>query len=554
MDIARWLPGVAALRTYKASYLPHDLAAGLALGAVMVPVGLAYGELAGLPLAGLYGSMLPLLAYALFGSSRQLIVGPDTAMAALVAIAVVPLVPGDPGRLALLAAALGVMVGGLCLLGGVLRLGFVANFLSKPVIVGFMHGLALVIAVAQLPKVLGLKSQGETTLEQAVSLLHRLGDTNLTALAIGAGTFAIILLCRRFLPMIPGAVVALAGSGLAVVLFHLDVAVVGRVPTGLPGLSLPAISLGDFESLLPIALVAALLSFSDTVVTARAFAARNRYRVDANQELLAIGVANLVSGLSQGLPISASDSRTAVAEAAGGRTQVTSIVAAVVVAGVMLWLAGFLYHLPSAALGGLLMASAWSLCDVGEFRRLWKFRGISLAGALVTLAGVVAMGVMEGILIGVVFSLVLLLRALAFPPDAVLGRTPDGTWHDPAFRPDAARVPGLLVYRFTAPLFFANCALFRDRVEALVAAAPQSLSGVVIDGGGLQDVDLMGCETLSELYGDLEERGIRLVFGDLRDRVRRDIVRGLQFEAETDQDVTFASVAAAAEAVSKRAS
>ncbi|MEI6203459.1 MAG: STAS domain-containing protein, partial [Enhydrobacter sp.] len=217
-------------------------------------------------------------------------------------------------------------------------------------------------------------------------------------------------------------------------------------------------------------------------------------------------------------------------------------------------LAGFLYHLPAAALGGLLMASAWSLCDVGEFRRLWKFRGISLAGALVTLAGVVALGVMEGILIGVVFSLVLLLRALAFPPDAVLGRTPDGTWHDPAFRPDAARVPGLLVYRFTAPLFFANCALFRDRVEALVAAAPQPLSGVVIDGGGLQDVDLMGCETLSELYGDLEERGIRLVFGDLRDRVRRDIVRGLQFEAETDQDVTFASVAAAAEAVSKRAS
>ena len=549
MNIARWLPGVATLRTYKASYLPHDLAAGLTLGAVMVPVGLAYGELAGLPLAGLYGSMLPLLAYALFGSSRQLIVGPDTAMAALVAIAVVPLAPGDPGRLALLAAALGVMVGGLCLLGGVLRLGFVANFLSKPVIVGFMHGLALVIAVAQLPKVLGLKSQGETTLEQAVSLLHRLGDTNLTALAIGAGTFAIILLCRRFLPMIPGAVVALVGSALAVVLFHLDVAVVGRVPTGLPGLSLPAVSLADFDSLLPIALVAALLSFSDTVVTARAFAARNRYRVDANQELLAIGVANLVSGLSQGLPISASDSRTAVAEAAGGRTQVTSIVAAIVVACVMLWLAGFLYHLPAAALGGLLMASAWSLCDAGEFRRLWRFRGISLAGALVSLAGVVALGVMEGILIGVVFSLVLLLRALAFPPDAVLGRTPDGSWHDPVYRSDAVAVPGLVVYRFAAPLFFANCALFRDRIDALVAAAPQPLSGVVIDGGALQDVDLMGCETLSELYGELEERGIRLVFGDLRDRVRRDIERGLQIANGAGQDVAFASVAAAAKAL-----
>ncbi|MEK7686919.1 MAG: SulP family inorganic anion transporter, partial [Pseudomonadota bacterium] len=547
MNIARWIPGLGTLATYKASFLPHDLAAGLTLGAVMVPVGLAYGELAGLPLAGLYGSMLPLLAYALFGSSRQLIVGPDTAMAALVAIVVVPLAPGDPGRLALLAAGLGVMVGILCLLGGVLRLGFVANFLSKPVIVGFMHGLALVIAMAQLPKVLGVKSNGETTLEQVVSLLHRLGDTNLVSLAIGAGTFAVILLCRRFAPRVPGAVLALAAAGLAVVLLGLDkqgVAVVGRIPTGLPGLSLPVLTLADFEVLLPVAFVAALLSFSDTIVTARAFAARNRYRIDANQELLAIGAANLVSGLSQGLPISASDSRTAVAEAAGGRTQVTSAIAAVVVAAVMFWLAGFLYYLPSAALGGLLIASAWGLCDTAEFRRLWRFRGISLAGALVTMAGVVALGVMEGILIGVVFSLVLLLRALAFPPDAVLGRTPGGSWHDTAHRPEAVPVPGLLVYRFSAPLFFANCTLFRDRIAALIEASPAPVLGVVIDGGAIHDVDLMGCETLAELEQELRERGIRLVFGNLRDRVRRDIERGLDLGPDND-DITFPSVAEA---------
>lgn len=551
MNIARWIPGLGTLATYKASFLPHDLAAGLTLGAVMVPVGLAYGELAGLPLAGLYGSMLPLLAYALFGSSRQLIVGPDTAMAALVAIVVVPLAPGDPGRLALLAAGLGVMVGILCLLGGVLRLGFVANFLSKPVIVGFMHGLALVIAMAQLPKVLGVKSNGETTLEQVVSLLHRLGDTNLVSLAIGAGTFAVILLCRRFAPRVPGAVLALAAAGLAVVLLGLDkqgVAVVGRIPTGLPGLSLPVLTLADFEVLLPVAFVAALLSFSDTIVTARAFAARNRYRIDANQELLAIGAANLVSGLSQGLPISASDSRTAVAEAAGGRTQVTSAIAAVVVAAVMFWLAGFLYYLPSAALGGLLIASAWGLCDTAEFRRLWRFRGISLAGALVTMAGVVALGVMEGILIGVVFSLVLLLRALAFPPDAVLGRTPGGSWHDTAHRPEAVPVPGLLVYRFSAPLFFANCTLFRDRIAALIEASPAPVLGVVIDGGAIHDVDLMGCETLAELEQELRERGIRLAFGNLRDRVRRDIERGLDLGPDND-DITFPSVAEAVEAV-----
>jgi high affinity sulfate transporter 1 len=549
--IASWLPGLRTLVAYKAEHLPHDLAAGLTLGAVMVPVGLAYGEMAGLPLAGLYGSMLPLLAYALFGSSRQLVVGPDTAMAALVAVVVVPMAAGDPGRLMLLAAGLGIMVGVLCLMAGVLRLGFVANFLSKPVIVGFMHGLAVVIVVAQLPKVLGVKSEGATTLDQVAGLVHRLGDTNPVSLAIGAATFAVILFCRRFVPRVPGAVVALLTGGLAVALFGLDrqgVAVVGQIPTGLPALSLPWLTLADFDDLLPVALVAALLSFSDTVVTARAFAARNRYRIDANQELLAIGAANLVSGLSQGLPISASDSRTAVAEASGGRTQVTSAVAALVVAAVMLWLAGLLHYLPSAVLGGILIASAWGLCEFHEFARLWRFRGISLTAALLTLAGVVALGILEGILIGVVFSLILVLRALAFPPDAVLGRTPNGNWHDSVYRRDAVPVPGLLVYRFSAPLFFANCALFRDRVEALIAAAAQPVTGVVIDGGAIHDVDLMGCETLVELDRELAGRGIRLAFGNLRDRVKQDILRGLPPDL-TGDDPCFPTVADAAAAL-----
>jgi high affinity sulfate transporter 1 len=551
MDIARWVPGLARLRTYKAAFLPHDLAAGLTLGAVMVPVGLAYGELAGLPLAGLYGSMLPLLAYALFGSSQRVVVGPDSAMAAIVAAVVVPLASGDAVRLALLAAILCLMVGGFCLLGGVLRLGFIANFLSKPVIVGFMHGLALVIVAAQLPKVLGIKSAGESALEQFATIGQHLGDTHLRTFAVGAGCFAIILLCRRFAPRIPGAVVALVGSALAVTFLGLDrlgVAVVGRIPTGLPALSLPHLSLADFELLLPIALVTALLSFSDTMIAARAFAARSRERIDANQELIGLGLANLASGLSHGLPISASDSRTAVAEAAGARTQVTSVVAAMVIAAGMLWLAGYLYYLPTAALGGVLMAAAWSLCDVGEFARLWRFRGADLAGALVTLAGVVVLGVMEGILIGVVFSLVLLLRAFAFPPDAVLGRTPGGSWHDPVHRPDAEPVPGLLVYRFSAPLFFANCSLFRERIEALAAMAPQPIKAVVVDCGAIHDVDLMACETLVELDGELRDQGIQLAFGNLRDRVKRDIQRGLQLTPD-GPDPTYPSVADAAHAL-----
>ncbi|MGD9884957.1 MAG: SulP family inorganic anion transporter, partial [Reyranella sp.] len=254
---------------------------------------------------------------------------------------------------------------------------------------------------------------------------------------------------------------------------------------------------------------------------------------------------------SQGLPISASDSRTAVSEAAGGRTQVTSSVAALVVAAVMVWAAGLLHYLPSAVLGGILIASAWSLCDFAEFARLWRFHGISLAAALVTLAGVITLGVLEGILIGVVFAIVLLLRALAFPPDATLGRAPDGNWHDTAHRPDAVPVPGLLVYRFSAPLFFANCALFRDRIEALIEASAQPITGVVIDGAAIHDVDLSGCETLGELDRELGERGIRLVFGNLRDRVKRDIGRGLPTVTGGD-DPSYPTVAAAAAALLRR--
>jgi sulfate permease, SulP family len=549
MDLARWLPGLAALRTYRLSSLPHDLAAGLTLGAVMVPVGLAYGELAGLPMAGLYGSMLPLLAYALFGSSRQLVVGPDSAMATLVAVALVPLSRGDPARMAMLAADLGIMVGVLCLLGGALRLGFIANFLSKLVIVGFMHGLALVIVGAQLPKVLGIKAEGATTLDQFVSIAERLGDTNLVSLAIGAGTFALILLSRRIAPRVPGAVVALALSALAVVLLGADklgVALVGSIPSGLPSLTLPVPSLVEFDDLLPIAFVAALLSFSDTMITARAFAARNRYNIDANQELIALGVANLASGVTRGLPISASDSRTAVAEAAGSRSQLTSIIAAAVIVVVMLWLADFLYYLPIAALGGVLMAAAWGLCEFHEFARLWRFRGVELAGALITMVGVVVFDMMEGILLGVVFSIVLLLRAFAFPPDAVLGRTPDGDWHDPAYRPEAKPVPGLLVYRFSAPLIFANCKLFRERIEARLVQHPAK--AVVIDCGAIHDVDLMACDMLVELESELSGRGIKLVFGDLRDRVRHDILRGLP-PGPGDKELVFPTIRLAADAI-----
>jgi SulP family sulfate permease len=549
--IGRWLPGLMAARAYQASFLPKDLAAGITLGAVMVPVGLAFGELAGVPLAGLYAGMLPLVVYALFGSSRQLIVGPDASMAALVAVSVAPLAGGDIARLGMLACGLAVLIGLVCIGGGLLRLGFIADFLSKPVIVGFMHGLAVVIAVGQLPKILGIPGEGDTTVGQLISVLQRLPDTHPMSLAIGAGCVAVILGLRHLAPRIPGQVVALAAALLLVVIFGLQqkgVAVVGLIPSGLPTPQLPLVTIADLRVLVPVALVAALVSFSDTMVTARGFASRNRYRVDANQELIAVGMGNIASGLTQALPISASGSRTAVAEAAGGHTQLTSVVAACVVAAAMLFLTDVLYYLPSAALGGILIAAAWNLCDFGEFRRIWRFRGAGLVGALLTLAGVVGIGVIEGIAIGVVYSLVVLMKTLTFPSDAVLGQTPDGKLHDVTEWTDAKPVPGVLIYRFAAPLFFANCGSFRDGLWSLVESAPHPLHAVVLDCSAIVDLDLIACETLADLQRDLEERDISFVAGSLRANVRDRLLRGLD-AAERPEGVFFETVGEAVQAV-----
>lgn len=538
------------LRRSDLASLPNDLTAGLILGAVMVPVGLAFGSLAGAPLAGLYAGMLPLIAYALLGTSRQLIIGPDASMAALVAVSVAPLAGGDVGRLTLLAGTLGLLIGVLCLLGGLLRLGFLADFLSKAVIVGYMHGLAVIIAVGQLPKVLGIEADGATTLEQAIDVVRHLGGVSRYEIAIAVFCLVVIFALRRFAPKVPGQVVALAGALCAVVLFDLQakgVAVVGAIPSGLPRPQLPSLSLDDIRTLLPIALAATVVSFSDTMVTARAFAARNHYRVDANRELLAVGAANAAAAFSQALPISASGARTAVAEAAGARTQVTSVIAALVVGAAILFLTDVLFYLPQAALGAILLAAAWNLCDFGELRRIWRFGGINLVGALIPLAGVVGLGVMEGIIIGVAYSFVLLLRTLAVPSDSVLGRVAADDYHDLALHADAKPVPGVVIYRFSAPLFFMNCSYFRRRVEALVDGGDAKLRGLVIDGSAISEVDLAACDLLQELREELSARGIRLTIGNLRTRVRETLLRGWP-AAAADGNLFHSTVGAAVRA------
>ena len=541
------MPGVRMIRDYEFSWLPKDLAAGITLGMIMVPVGLAFGELAGVPLAGLYAGILPLIVYAVFGSSRQLIIGPDASMATLVAVSLVPMAGGDVGRLAAMACLLAVLMGLICILGSLLRLGFMADFLAKPVIVGFMHGLAIVIAVGQLPKVLGVQGGGETTVAQFMTVCRNLAGTQVISLGIGASCVAIILSCRRWFPRIPGQIVALIGAILVVYFLKLDqfgVAVVGNIPRGLPRFQIPILSMQDFQSLVPLAFAAALVAVSDTVATSRGFASRNHYRIDANQEMLALGLGNIVAGLTQSLPVNGSGSRTAAAESAGSRTQVTSIVAAGMVACVLLFLTGLLYSLPSAALGGILIAAAWSMCDFQEFRRMWHFRGVGLVGAILTMAGVVGIGVMAGIGIGVLFSLIIVLRALAFPDDAVLGQVGPGEFRDMKRYPEAKAIPGVVVYRFSGPLFFANCGVFRKRAEELIETSSCPLHSFILDASAIFDVDLAACEVLSEFHRELRERGIRLVIANLRGKVRDRLVRGWEVAA-TEKGLFSASLSSA---------
>jgi high affinity sulfate transporter 1 len=543
----RWLPGIRLIRGYELSELPKDLAAGITLGLILVPVGLAFGDLAGVPLAGLYAGILPLIAYALFGSSRQLIIGPDASMATLVAVSVAPLSGGDIGRMTAMVCVLAILMGLICILASLLRLGFIADFLAKPVITGFMHGLAIVIIVGQLPKVLQVSGGGETTLEQLLTLGRNLSDTHVITLAIGASCILVILSCRRWFSRIPGQIVALIGAILAVHFLKLDrlgVAVVGAIPQGMPHFRIPRLGVEELQSLVPVSLAAALLAISDSVATARGFASRNRYRIDVNQEMLALGLGNVTAGLTQGLPVSGSGSRTAAAESAGSRTQVTSMIAAAVVACVMLFMTGWLYSLPSAALGAILIAAAWGLCDFQEFRRMWRFRGAGLVGALLTLAGVICLGVMQGIGLGVIFSLIYVLKALAFPNDAVLGQSDVNDFHDLNRDPRAKAIPGVVVYRFSAPLFFANCGVLRSRAEELINQSPVPLLGFILDASAIFDVDLAACEVLSELHKDLRVRGIRLLIANLQGNVRERLLRGWE-AAATHPDIFFSGLGAA---------
>ena len=537
LPIERWMPGLTALRRYETAWLPRDLIAGLVLTAMLVPVGIAYAVASGVPgIHGLYATIFPLLAYALFGPSRILVVGPDSSLAAVILAVVLPLSGGDPARAVAVAAGMAIVSGMACVLIGVLKLGFVTELLSKPIRYGYMNGIALTVLISQVPRLLGFGIDGTGPLRDLLEIWRAVvdGRVNPATCAVGIGTLAAILLLRRW-PRVPGLLVAVASATVAVSVFGLDgsagVAVLGPLPQGLPTLSLPAITLADLGQVLVGGTAVAMVAFADTSVLSRSYAARLGTPVDANQEMVGLGAANLAAGMFQGIPISSSASRTPVAEAAGAQTQLTGVVGAVAVAALLVLAPDLLEHLPASALAAVVIVAAMGLFEVGDLRRIHRQQAWEFWLSMLCFAGVAVFGVIQGIGIALAVAIAEFLWDGWRPHSAVLGRV-DGVrgYHDVARYPEARRVPGLVLFRWDAPLFFANAELFRQRLSRAIASSPTPVRRVVVTAEPVTSIDITSADMLRELEASLRASGIELCFAEMKDPVKDKLRRFELFE------------------------
>ncbi len=526
LTMARLLPGLTVLAGYRRAWLRGDLLAGITVAAYLIPQVMAYAGVAGLPpVAGLWAIVPGLALYALFGSSRQLSIGPESTTALMTALVIAPLAGGDPSRYARLAAALAVIVGLLCLACWVLRLGFVADLLSKPILVGYLAGVALIMIVGQLGKLTGVPVTGESFFAQLWSFIRNASHVHVWTLVLAGAVLVLLYLVQWRLPAVPGPLLAVLLATTAVAVFGLDqrgVKVVGHLPAGLPDPTLPHVD--DLWRLLLPALGLLLVGYTDNVLTGRAFANRGDSEIDANQELLALGAANVGTGLLSGFPVSSSGSRTALGDAAGSRTQLYSLVALVWVVATLLFLGPLLAHFPIAALGGIVVYAATRLIDLRGFQRLAAFRRSELVLALAALGGVLMLDILYGVLVAVALSVAEMLARVARPHDAILGIVPGlAGMHDVDDYPQARTTPGLVVYRYDSPLFFANADDFRRRALAAVDGQPETVAWFILNTEANVEVDITALEAVDAVRRELDRRGIVFALA----RVKRDLLDDL---------------------------
>ncbi len=546
--VSRIAPGLAMLRGYQLGWLRYDVAAGLSVAAVALPIAIAYAQLAGFPpVVGLYASILPLVVYAVLGTSRQLIVNPDAATCAMVAAIVAPLAGGDAALYSTLAMSLAVLTGVACVAAGFFRLGFLADFLGKPVLVGFMNGIAISIVLGQIGKVFGVSVESGRVIPRLIEFAAKLSDTHLLTLAVGATTFTVMRGVRRFVPRLPAPLVALIVAVVVVQVFgldHLGVAVLGAVPAGLPHLRWTPVPPAHVGPLLSGAAGLALVSFTSGMITARSFAARNRYEIDVDREFIALGACNIAAGVSQGFAVTGADSRTAISDVMGGKTQVTGLVAAVTIALVLLFFTGPIQYLPTSALGAVLISAAFGLFDWRALVRLYRIHQGEFAVCLTAMLGVVMFGALQGIVLAVGLAMLVLLIRSSRPGDAVLGRVEGRQgFFDVADHEGAAAVPGLVLYRFNASVIFYNAPYFKRRVLAVAAGSPGA-TWVIVDGAPIVHLDSTGADTIADLVDDLASRGTRLAIGGVLPQVRQMLERSGAL-ARLGTDAVFPTLRAA---------
>jgi high affinity sulfate transporter 1 len=533
---------------YERGWLRRDILAGLVLTTMLVPVGVAYAEASGVPgIYGLYATIFPLLAYAFFGPSRILILGPDSSLAAVILAVVLPLSGGDPNRAVALAGTMALVSGVVCIVAGLARLGFVIELLSKPIRYGYMNGIALTVLLSQLPKMFGFSITVEGPLRRiwATAQAVLAGKTNGVTLAIGASTLLVILFLKRR-PRVPGVLVAVVGATLVVAAFNLGaragVSVLGPLPQGLPKLTIPFVGAADLMQVLIGGIAVALISIADTSVLSRIYAAKTGVHVNPNQEMVGLGAANLAAGFFQGFPVSSSSSRTPVAEAAGARSQLTGVVGALTIALLLLLAPLLLQYLPNTALAAVVIASAIGLVEVSDLRRIYRIQRWEFWLSMACFAGVSVFGAIPGIALAVVIAVIEFLWDGWRPHSAVLGRVDNiRGYHDITRYPQARRIPGLVLFRWDAPLFFANAELFRDRALDAVADSPTPVRWLVVAAEPVTSVDVTAADVIVELDETLKAASIELCFAEMKDPVK-DKLKRFGLYARFGEETFFATV------------